>query len=142
MSGYGTAMFGSKKKDAAFFDAFTAHAGQSVAASKLLVEMFTQLAQPAGDKSAYADKGDAASDLDAIKTLATRIKAAETAGDTITHQTVKRLHENWITPLDRDDIHGLISRMDDVLDFIEAAAERVALFQVRRAPPARHQTIS
>jgi predicted phosphate transport protein (TIGR00153 family) len=130
-------MFGSKKKDAAFFDAFTAHAAQSVAASKMLVEMFTQLALPSGPTSAYQADGDAAAtgDLDSAKTLATRIKAAETAGDTITHETVKRLHENWITPLDRNDIHGLISRMDDVLDFIEAAAERVVLFQVRRAPP-------
>jgi predicted phosphate transport protein (TIGR00153 family) len=128
-------MFGSKKKDAAFFDAFTAHAAQSVAASKMLVELFTALASDPAGKGVYDSKADATVDLEATRALATKIKAAETAGDTITHETVRRLHENWITPLDRNDIHGLISRMDDVLDFIEAAAERVVLFKVRRAPP-------
>ncbi|MEO6419452.1 MAG: DUF47 family protein, partial [Polyangiaceae bacterium] len=67
--------------------------------------------------------------------LAAAIKDAEHAGDTITHSTVKRLHETWITPLDRFDIHGLISRMDDVLDLIEAVSERVVLFEVQSAPP-------
>src|SRR6266545_3297884 len=104
-------MLGSKKKDAAFFGAFSAHAAQSVAASKMLVEMFTQLECPPGLKGAYNGGGDGAAtgDLESTRALAARIKDAESAGDTITHETVKRLHENWITPLDRDDIHGLIS---------------------------------
>ncbi len=136
-------LFGSKSKDAAFFQAFTDHAARSVEASKMLAEMFgrmqTSEGATKGDGTASPYRADGTAlvgEVDAeVKALAGKIKQAETAGDTITHQTVKRLHENWITPLDRDDIHGLISRMDDVLDLIEAVSERVVLFQVRVAPP-------
>jgi predicted phosphate transport protein (TIGR00153 family) len=69
------------------------------------------------------------------KILAWKIKEAESVGDRITHETIKRLRENWITPLDREDIHQLISRMDDVLDDIEEAAARVVIFEVHVAPP-------
>jgi predicted phosphate transport protein (TIGR00153 family) len=132
-------VFGSKKKDAAFFDAFSRHAATSVAASKMLVEMFTHMKTSAGGvRGACCGDGDPSLSVavdETTRTLAAKIKQAETAGDTITHETVKRLHENWITPLDRDDIHGLVSRLDDVLDMIEAVAERVVLFKVHLAPP-------
>jgi len=130
-------MFGSKKKkDLAFFGAFSEHAAQSVAASKMLVEMFTHLQVAPGEEAPFRGASlEAAEEPDELtRALVERIKQAEVEGDTITHQTMKRLHENWITPLDRDDIHGLISRMDDVLDCIEEAADRVALFQIRAAP--------
>ncbi|MDB4992619.1 MAG: hypothetical protein JWM74_51 [Myxococcaceae bacterium] len=131
-------MFGSKKKDAAFFSAFSDHASKSVEASKMLLEMFTKL-RVSDDAVKTMYRPDAAAPLGEVTKatidLAGKIKQAETAGDTITHQTVKRLHENWITPLDRDDIHGLITRMDDVLDFIEAVSERIILFKVTVAPP-------
>ena len=122
-------MFGSKKNDAEFFDAFTAHAGKSIEAAQLLVTMRQRMKTTAisGDSPYRAAAG---ADLltgvdDETRQLAAQIKAVEHAGDTITHDTVKRLRENWITPLDRNDIHALISRLDDVLDFIEAAAERI-----------------
>lgn len=134
-------MFGAKK-DAAFFDAFTEHAAKSVEAAKLLIEMFKRLGRldPPGDAAGpyRAAPGDSAAPVgidDELQRLADQIKAAEHAGDTITHETVKRLRENWITPLDRNDIHELISRMDDVLDLIDAVAERVVLFRVRLAAP-------
>jgi predicted phosphate transport protein (TIGR00153 family) len=129
-------MFGSKKKDAAFFSAFSDHASKSVEASKMLMEMFKAL-RVSDDAAKTMYRPDTAPPGEVAKTtidLAGKIKQAETAGDTITHQTVKRLHENWITPLDRDDIHGLITRMDDVLDFIEAVSERIILFKVTVAP--------
>ena len=132
-------MFGSKKNDAEFFDAFTAHAGKSIEAAQLLVTMLQRMktTQTSGDSPYRAAVG---TDLltavdDETRSLAAQIKAVEHAGDTITHDTVKRLRENWITPLDRNDIHALISRLDDVLDFIEAAAERIVLFQVCAAAP-------
>src|SRR5436309_5254392 len=59
------------------------------------------------------------------------IKAAEHAGDEITHTVIERLHQIFITPIDRADIHELISRMDDVLDLIEACAERIWLYGLR-----------
>jgi hypothetical protein len=134
-------MFGAKK-DAAFFDAFTEHAARSVEAAKLLIEMFKRLGwpDPSGAAASPYKAGPQGADApvgidDELQRLADRIKAVEHKGDTITHETVKRLRENWITPLDRNDIHELISRMDDVLDLIEAVAERVVLFRVRLAAP-------
>jgi hypothetical protein len=132
-------MFGSKKKDAAFFDAFSRHAAKSVEASHMLVEMMELLKLGnGGAKNVYRSSNapSAGPELEeSAKLLYVKIKQAETAADGITHDTIKSLHENWITPFDRDDIHSLISRMDDVLDLIEAAAERIVLFQVAVAPP-------
>jgi uncharacterized protein len=132
-------MFGSKKKDAAFFDAFSRHATKSVEAARMLVELIKLLGVGNGAaKNAYRTPEDdkpSPAVTEQAKQLYAKIKEAETAADSITHDTIKRLHENWITPFDRDDIHNLISRMDDVLDLIEAAAERIILFDVSVAPP-------
>jgi predicted phosphate transport protein (TIGR00153 family) len=131
-------MFGSKKKDAAFFDAFSRHATKSVEASRMLVELLGLLGVGNGAaKNVYrhADDAPVVPDFDEkAKLLYVKIKEAETTADSITHDTIKRLHENWITPFDRDDIHSLITRMDDVLDLIEAAAERIVLYGVKVAP--------
>src|SRR4029453_13110317 len=59
-----------------------------------------------------------------IRALAMRIKEIEHETDVITHSCVERLHTTFITPFDRDDIHQLITRMDDVMDDIESAAIR------------------
>ena len=132
-------MFGSKKKDAAFFDAFSRHAKKSVEAASMLVELVKLLGVGNGAaKNVYRtpeDEKAAPQVLEQAKQLYAKIKDAETTADSITHDTIKRLHEHWITPFDRDDIHNLISRMDDVLDLIEAAAERIILYHVVVAPP-------
>lgn len=129
-------MFGSKKKDAAFFDAFSRHASKSVEASHLFIEMLSRLqVGEAAPREVYRAPRESIPPADATaQSLYARIKEAETTADSITHETIKRLHENWITPFDRDDIHNLITRMDDVLDLIEAAAERVVLYQVTVMP--------
>lgn len=101
---------GSKARDRIFFDTFTEHAQRSVEAATLLLELF----ENPGSK----------------EKLAMAISEKESAGDRLTHDTVKRLHETWITPLDRYDIHGLISKQDDVLDLIEAVSERMVLFEL------------
>jgi predicted phosphate transport protein (TIGR00153 family) len=74
-------------------------------------------------------------DGDDIESRAQRIKEIENETDIITHRCVEALHKTFITPLDRNDIHRLISRMDDVMDFVEAAAERIALYGLREIPP-------
>lgn len=125
----------SKDKDQAFFDAFSKHAATSVDAAKLLLEMFGGCRTSASPAPYLATTEGHDGDLGPIAALGKRVKEAESKGDRITHETVKRLRENWITPLDRNDIHTLISRLDDVLDLIESAAERVVLFEVRTAPP-------
>ena len=50
--------------------------------------------------------------------------------DVITHHVVAKLHKTFITPLDRNDIYRLITKMDDIMDFVEAAAERVSLYGI------------
>lgn len=66
-----------------------------------------------------------------IRALAARIKEIEHEDDVITHACVERLHTTFITPFDRDDIHRLITRMDDVMDYVESASERIALYELR-----------
>ena len=108
-------MFGAKAKDQDFFRAFSDHATLCVEGAKKLVELF-------------GDLGKSAEIADTIRDL-------EGKGDTVTHQTVKRLHETWITPLDRHDIYEMITSLDDVLDMIEAVSERVQIFAVTEARP-------
>src|SRR5262245_2900138 len=73
-----------------------------------------------------------------IRALATRIKEIEHETDVITHSCVERLHTTFITPFDRDDIHRLITRMDDIMDYIESAASAVMLYELTEmTEPAR-----
>ena len=73
-----------------------------------------------------------------VRALAARIKEIEHETDVITHACVERLHKTFITPFDRDDIHRLITRMDDVMDYIESAAVAVMLYElVEMTAPAR-----
>jgi predicted phosphate transport protein (TIGR00153 family) len=65
---------------------------------------------------------------------ARNIKAIETKADNVTHQTMQLLHQTFITPLDRNDIHQLITRMDDVLDLMEDASTCVFLYDIRKVP--------
>jgi len=65
-----------------------------------------------------------------IEAKAKRIKEIEHETDVITHRCVEALHKTFITPIDRDSIHRLITRMDDVMDFVEAAAERLELYEL------------
>jgi uncharacterized protein len=61
---------------------------------------------------------------------AKKIKDIEHAGDKITHTTIEKLNQTFITPLDREDIHRLISRIDDILDMIDTAVNRMYLYKI------------
>jgi uncharacterized protein len=67
--------------------------------------------------------------------LARRIKEAEIAGDTLTHDILVKLNSTFVTPFDREDIYRLASSLDDVLDFIEEAADRIVLYRLGALPP-------
>ncbi len=69
------------------------------------------------------------------KKHAQRIKDLEHQADEITHHTVELLHKTFITPFDREDIYRLIGKLDDILDFIDAAAERLYLYDITAVPP-------
>ena len=71
-------------------------------------------------------------DFKEVSVKAKKIKDTEHEGDVITHGTIEMLNRTFITPLDREDIHNLISSLDDVLDYIEACAERLSLFRISK----------
>ena len=58
------------------------------------------------------------------------IKDVEHRADDITHRAFARLHTQFITPFDRSEIHRILSRIDDVLDLADAAAERLGLYDI------------
>jgi uncharacterized protein len=62
--------------------------------------------------------------------IATEIKRVETEGDAIVHVINQRIDTSFVTPLDREDIHQLAKRLDNVIDIINGAARRVVMFRV------------
>jgi predicted phosphate transport protein (TIGR00153 family) len=74
---------------------------------------------------------DLARDFSDARAKTHLIKEVEHAGDLITHEIVRKLNTTFITPLDREDIHALATRLDDVLDYIEAAAERLVVYRIK-----------
>jgi uncharacterized protein len=70
---------------------------------------------------------------------AAAIKEAEHEADLVTHEIVKNLNMNFVTPIDREDIMKLATRLDDVLDYIEACSEPLVLYHIREPDSAcRH----
>jgi predicted phosphate transport protein (TIGR00153 family) len=65
-----------------------------------------------------------------------RLQEIEHRGDEMTHDIIRMLNQTFITPFDREDIHRLSSSLDDVLDFVNAAAVRMTLYRVTIPPPA------
>jgi len=110
-------------KEARFFDLFNAHA-------ELVVQGGRQLAALVADLS----KGP-----EALAGHTREIDRIEAKADKITHETIALLHTSFNTPLDRDEIHQLITRMDDILDLIQDFAESMYLYDVRKlTQEARH----
>jgi uncharacterized protein len=67
-----------------------------------------------------------------IEQKAREIKRVESAGDAITHTIFRNLNQTFITPIDREDIYALASCIDDVLDMIEATADRLVVFKIEK----------
>jgi predicted phosphate transport protein (TIGR00153 family) len=74
-------------------------------------------------------------DISKIETKSKHIYEVEQEGDILTHEVMRRLNKTFLTPVDREDIHALISRVDDVLDLIWAAADRAVLFKLKESTP-------
>jgi predicted phosphate transport protein (TIGR00153 family) len=66
--------------------------------------------------------------------LAARVKEAEHAGDELTHEIMIKINTTFVTPFDREDIYRLASALDDVLDAIEEAADRIVLYRLTTLP--------
>src|SRR3977135_3892736 len=106
-------------REGKFFDLFNAHAERIVEGSRELASMIGT--------------------FDQLDAHAQRIDAAERAADQITHECISLLHKTFITPFDRDQIHQLITRMDDILDLIQDVAESIALYDLRSVTPEAKQ---
>ena len=102
-----------------FFEMFVEDAANVLAAARHLEEMLRT----------YQD----------VEQRAKEIYAMEHHGDEISHEIGKRLNTTFITPFDREDIHGLISGLDDVLDLIEEIADTFILYNVSAPTPASIQ---
>jgi len=63
------------------------------------------------------------------------VEEYEHEGDKITHRIIRTLHQSSMTPTDREDIHKLAATLDDVLDLIEGAAFRMAMYRVNKPTP-------
>jgi uncharacterized protein len=66
--------------------------------------------------------------------LAVRVKDAERAGDDVTHEIMVKINTTFVTPFDREDIYRLASALDDVVDAIEEAADRIVLYRLGTLP--------
>jgi predicted phosphate transport protein (TIGR00153 family) len=69
------------------------------------------------------------------------MKEIEHQTDKVTHQTLAKLYKSFVTPLDREDIHALITRLDDVIDYIDAAAQRFVMFPIDHVPEELRQLV-
>ncbi|MET8764226.1 DUF47 family protein [Lentzea sp. NPDC004782] len=66
--------------------------------------------------------------------LAVRMHALENAGDDTTHAIIEHLDRSFVTPFDREDIYRLASRLDDVVDHMDAAVDLATLYRVGELP--------
>jgi Phosphate transport regulator (distant homolog of PhoU) len=66
--------------------------------------------------------------------IATRIKKLEHDADEVTKTCLGTLHKTFITPIDRNDIHRLVSKLDDIIDLIDGGARQICLFEITSLP--------
>jgi len=74
-------------------------------------------------------------DLSTTELKAKEIYEAEQEGDMLTHEVMRNLNKTFLTPVDREDIHALVNRLDDVLDLIWSSADRAMLFKLHNPRP-------
>jgi len=78
---------------------------------------------------------DLMENFDNIEVRAKEIHEIEQDSDMLTHDIMKKLNKTFITPIDREDIYALASRLDDVLDLIWSAVDRIAVFKIKESTP-------
>jgi uncharacterized protein len=109
-------MFSLIPRDNSFFAMFSAMSDNLIAGARTLVDLFANF-------------------QDVEKQIET-IHRIEREGDELTHAILTKLNQTFITPFDREDIHELASKLDDVLDFINAAGARIEMYRITAPPPA------
>jgi predicted phosphate transport protein (TIGR00153 family) len=101
-----------------FFELFDQHGERIAEGARAFVAMIQN----------YADTG-------AREKYAAEVDSAERNADKVTAEVNRLLHKTFITPIDREQIHGLINAMDDVLDLLQDATETLSLYDVRTITP-------
>ncbi|MGE4232820.1 MAG: DUF47 domain-containing protein [Bacteriovoracia bacterium] len=76
----------------------------------------------------------AISDPSKIDEVAAIVSKLEAQADDLSHETLEKLRETFITPFDREQIHALISQLDDVVDLLHAATERMKFYRIQIIP--------
>jgi predicted phosphate transport protein (TIGR00153 family) len=102
-------------QDTSFYELFTQSAANLVVGCELMAKL---VAAPTEERAA----------------LGAQIRDCEHAGDDVTHRIYRQLNSTFVTPFDREDIYRLASRLDDVMDFVEAAADLIVLYGVVELP--------
>ena len=105
-------------REGQFFELFNKHADFIVEGAKSLCELLQNYENAAGRPDWIA-----------------KIESIERSADRVPRDTVSLLHATFVTPFDRDDIHRLISRMDDILDLIQDTAESLTLYDIQKLTP-------
>jgi predicted phosphate transport protein (TIGR00153 family) len=103
-------------KKSIFFTLFSQHAENALEASRALDTLVN--------------------DFTSIEDKVRNIHAIEHYGDKLTHQIIQELNATFVTPLDREDIVGLASKLDDVTDVCWDVAEMISLYKVTSIRPA------
>ena len=101
-----------------FYELFNEHAERIGAGAQAFLALVEHYADPAR-REQHAGEVD----------------VAERSADRVTAEVLRLLHKTFITPIDREQIHGLINAMDDVLDLLQDATETLSLYDVRTIPP-------
>ncbi|MFQ5778099.1 MAG: DUF47 domain-containing protein [Terriglobia bacterium] len=102
-------------RERGFFTLFTQVTGNIQEGARALAELFNDFQQ--------------------VPAKVKKIKDIEHRGDEMTHEIFTKLNQTFVTPFDREDIHALTSKLDDVLDLIDAVAARLVIYQVNRVRP-------
>ncbi len=104
-------------RETKFFDMFAEVADNLVAGAKVLSDCLHQY------------------DYEKLPAVVEKIKQIEHHGDDMTHRILIKLNQTFITPFDREDIHLLASSLDDVLDFINGASDRLLTYKITQPSP-------
>lgn len=96
-----------------FFELFNQHGSHIVEASRAFILLIENYADPVLRERYGQEVGD-----------------AERAADKVTAEVNRLLHKTFITPIDREQIHGLINAMDDIVDLLQDATETMSLYDV------------
>ena len=110
-------------RDTVFYDQFAVSARNIVEAAEVLQLI---VAAPGAERPA----------------LNGRMREIEHANDENTHDVMRRLNSTFVTPFDREDIYNLASRLDDVVDFLEAAADLIVLYELEEVPATTREVVS